>query len=486
MGRRRDWPEEPDDAGFWLEQLTGEIPQVDQGRPADPRGGRGGVPADPRRGGLSGPRGGVPADPRAGSPRGPRGGVPPPGWAQQGPGWEPPGWERPGPGPGPDPFEEQPPPPADPPFAGLPFMEPEAEERERPSSRVELRRTERLRQRRGRKRRLRGIAIFVLLVMVVSGVTYGAYRLTAQRPPKVRPGLPVTFTVEPGDGSRTIGQALERNGVIDSAGRFRAVAQERGLDSALKPGTYQLTTGMNVDQVIDILVRGPNLGPPFTVPEGFTVAQIVDRLVATRRFPKAAVVKALSSPDLQVPYRPRNVKILEGLLFPQTYRIDRDDTAVTVLQQMLDQLQSVMSTYDLRAAPQRLTPYQVLIVASLIEREAKVPADRPKIARVIYNRLATHQRLQVDASVQYALGTSRRLSARDLAVNSPYNTYLHLGLPPTPIASPGEDSIRAALRPAAGPWLFYVLISKDGRHAFTSSAAEFTRLKDEARRKGLL
>jgi UPF0755 protein len=243
---------------------------------------------------------------------------------------------------------------------------------------------------------------------------------------------------------------------------------------------------MSVDTVIDILVRGPNLGPSLTIPEGFTVAQIVDRLVATHRFSKAEIVKALSSPDLDVPFRPKGLRTLEGLLFPQTYRIDKEDTPVTVLQQMLDQLQSVTSRYDLRAAPRHFTPYQILTVASIIEREAKVARDRPKIARVVYNRLAAHQRLQVDATVQYALGTSRRLSGKDLTVDSPYNTYVHEGLPPTPIASPGEDSIRAALRPATGPWLYYVLISKDGRHAFTDDADQFARLKEEARRKGLL
>jgi UPF0755 protein len=216
------------------------------------------------------------------------------------------------------------------------------------------------------------------------------------------------------------------------------------------------------------------------------VAQIVDRIAAAHRFSKAQVVKALSSPELQVPFRPKGVHILEGLLFPQTYAINKQDTPVTVLQRMLDQLQSVMSNYDLRTAPMHLSPYQVLTVASLIEREAKVSADRPKIARVIYNRLAKGQKLQVDATVQYALGTSRRLSDKDLAVKSPYNSYLHAGLPPTPIASPGEDSIRAALQPASGPWLFYVLVSKDGHHAFTASPDEFARLKQEARRKGLL
>ena len=445
MGRRREWREEPDDGGFWLDQLTGEIPQVGERAPADRRPGAAPPPGRPPRSGWEG--------------TGPYS-------AQR------PEWEAVRPQPLHEPFPLGPEEPADP--AGQPI------------GRAELRRTERLQQQRSRRRRLRGIVVFLLLTSVVSGVTYQAYRLTAQRPPKVQPGLAVTFTVDPGEGSRAIGAALERDGVVDSAGRFRAVAEERGLDAALKPGTYRLQTGMNVDAVIDILVRGPNLGPPFTVPEGFTVAQIVERIVATRRFPKAEVVKALSSPDLDVPFRPKNVKILEGLLFPQTYRIDKEDTPVTVLQDMLDQLESVTVRYDLRAAPLRLTPYQILTVASLIEREAKVPADRPKIARVIYNRLAAHQRLQIDATVQYALGTNRRLSSRDLVVDSPYNSYQHEGLPPTQIASPGEDSIKAALRPANGPWLYYVLISEDGRHAFTDSAAEFARLKEAARRKGLL
>ena len=300
-------------------------------------------------------------------------------------------------------------------------------------------------------------------------------------------GIAVIFTVQPGDGSLDIGKGLERLGVVDSAGRFRAVASARGLDGALKPGDYQLETVMDVDSVIDILVRGPNLGTPFTVPEGFTVQQILDRIVATKRFSKASLSKALVAPNLEVPFRPKGVKSLEGLLFPQTYRVDKDATPTVVVQQMLDQLDSVMHQFDLSATPRHLNPYQILTIASMVEREAKVPEDRPKIARVIYNRLATGRPLQIDATVQYALGTAKpRLSTKDLQVASPYNTYLHVGLPPTPIASPGQDSIKAAMEPANGPWLFYVLIDADGHHAFTASATEFARLKDEAKRKGLL
>jgi UPF0755 protein len=344
-----------------------------------------------------------------------------------------------------------------------------------------------LQRRRNRRRRTRGIVILLVLIGLIGGGAYEALRLTGRRPPKVQAGLPVTITIQPGEGSRQIGQALEDAGVVDSAGRFRSVASERGLDGVLKPGAYQLETVMDVDSVIDLLVRGPNLGTPFTIPEGFTVDQIVDRIAATKRFPKATIEKALASPNLEVPFRPRGVKILEGLLFPQTYRIEKDSSATAVVQQMLDQTNQVVSQFDLSRTPRKLSPYQVLVIASMIEREAKVPEDRPKIARVIYNRLAKGQPLQIDATVQYALGSgSRRLSTRDLQVKSPYNTYLHTGLPPTPIASPGQASIDAALNPADGPWLFYVLIDQDGHHAFTASATEFARLKDEAKRKGLL
>jgi UPF0755 protein len=179
------------------------------------------------------------------------------------------------------------------------------------------------------------------------------------------------------------------------------------------------------------------------------------------------------------------VTSLEGLLFPDTYGIEPDDTAIGVIQAMLDQLEVVLSRYQLSTAPRNLSPYQLLIVASMIEREAKVDADRPKIAAVIYNRLAAGKRLEIDATVEYAVGHPR-LTAADLRSSSPYNTYTHDGLPPTPIAAPGEAAIRAALQPADGDWIYYVLATKEGKHAFTRSYDEFLRLKARARAKGLL
>jgi UPF0755 protein len=295
----------------------------------------------------------------------------------------------------------------------------------------------------------------------------------------------VTITVSDGQSSVEIGRALRQAGVVDSVNRFRDVAAERGLDSLLKPGTYKLTTGMSIDAVLDILAKGPSTGTPLTIPEGWTVAQIAAKLAGTGQFTKAEVDKALKSRHLIVNYRPKGVTSLEGLLFPDTYGIEPDDTAESILQDMLDQLGVVLSRFELSAAPRKLNPYQVLTVASMIEREAKVPADRPKIAAVIYNRLAAGKNLEVDATVQYAVGHTR-LTASDLRFPSRYNTYTHPGLPPTPIASPGEAAIDAALHPADGDWIYYVLASKDGEHAFTASYQQFLRLKAAAKAKGLL
>jgi UPF0755 protein len=325
-----------------------------------------------------------------------------------------------------------------------------------------------------------------LLLAIAGLVVYQALQWSAARERKAPPpGQPVTFTVSAGEGSVEIGRNLRDAGVVDSVNRFRDVAEERGLDSLLKPGTYKLTTGMDVDAVIEILAQGPRTGTPLTIPEGWTVAQIADKLAETKQFTKADVDRALESKDLIVPYRPKGVTSLEGMLFPETYGIEEDDTAESVLQDMLNQLEIVLSRQQLSTAPQGLDPYQVLIVASMIEREAKVEADRPKIAAVIYNRLALGKPLEIDATVEYAVGHSK-LTAKDLQSSSPYNTYAHEGLPPTPIAAPGEAAIQAALKPADGDWIYYVLSDKDGSHAFTKSYQDFLRLKAEARQKGLL
>ena len=152
------------------------------------------------------------------------------------------------------------------------------------------------------RRRRRGVLVMGLLLLLAGAGVFQALQWSAAREKKAPPpGQPVTITVASGQSSVAIGRALRDAGVVDSVNRFRDVAQERGLDSLLKPGTYKLETGMGIDAVLDILARGPRTGVPFTIPEGYTVAQIVDTIVATKQFSKAEVSKALTSKDLIVP-----------------------------------------------------------------------------------------------------------------------------------------------------------------------------------------
>ncbi|HEX2374727.1 MAG TPA: endolytic transglycosylase MltG, partial [Actinomycetota bacterium] len=256
-----------------------------------------------------------------------------------------------------------------------------------------------------RRRQRRGVLVMGGLLALVGIVVFQALQWSAAREQKaVPPGQEVTITVASGQSSVEIGRALRDAGVVDSVNRFRDVAEERGLDGLLKPGTYKLVTGMSIDAVLDILAKGPSTGVSFTIPEGYTVAQIVDKIAATKQFTKAELTKALKSKDLIIPYRPKGVTSLEGLLFPDTYGIEDDDTAESVLQDMLSQLEIVLSRHELSTAPRGLNPYELLIVASMIEREAKVDGDRPKIAAVIYNRLAADKPLEIDATVEYAVG----------------------------------------------------------------------------------
>jgi peptidoglycan lytic transglycosylase G len=339
-----------------------------------------------------------------------------------------------------------------------------------------------------RRRRWRALVLVLVLAGAVVVVVTNALHLPLLgADERVAPGQPARVTIQPGASTKEIGVLLEKAGVVEHAAAFRSEASERGVADKLKPGDYLLSTGMPSDRLFEILTAGPeSTADRITFPEGLTIRQITDRMVAGGRWTRAQVNAALADPALSSPHRPKG-KPLEGLLFPATYALEPGEKPVEVLGDMLDELDQVLAGQDLAAAKRlRLSPYEILVVASLVEREAKVPVDRPKVARVIYNRLKVGQPLQIDAAILYALRTTKvRLSTADLRLDSPYNTYTRKGLPPTPIAAPGEASIRAALDPASGPWLYYVVTSKDGGHSFTASYQEFLRLKQRAQAAGL-
>ena len=223
------------------------------------------------------------------------------------------------------------------------------------------------------------------------------------------------------------------------------------------------------------------------IPEGFTVEQTASKVekdtegsVTEEEFLTAARAGGydydfLSSADGN----------LEGFLFPKTYEVTSETTARGVVKKLLEQYGLETESLDWSRAQQLgVTPYEVLIVASLIEEEAKVPEHRPLIASVIYNRLRKNMKLGIDATVQYALGEwKQELTYSDLEVDSPFNTYRIAGLPPAPICSPGFESIRAALYPAQTDYIYYILTGADGRHSFTADYAQFMRWKEERNSK---
>jgi UPF0755 protein len=292
-------------------------------------------------------------------------------------------------------------------------------------------------------------------------------------------GAPVTVDVAPGETTGQIAAQLSADGVIANTLWFRVLAKLRSVDGHIQAGRYRLRKGMGAQAALDVL-RGSAgaAGVEVTVPEGFTLRQIALRLEARTKISAAAFFAVGTNGSVRAEIEPPDVTALEGLLFPQTYVVTSRDTATTVAQKMVDEFSKATSSLDWSYPVSKgLSRYQAVIIASLIEREAKVPEDRAKVAAVIYNRLARRMRLQIDATALYGLPEHKVPTLADLRRPSPYNTYLIPGLPPRPIANPGLPSLDAAVHPAQIDALYYVVCAPTGRHCFTNSPAEFERLK---------
>ena len=316
-------------------------------------------------------------------------------------------------------------------------------------------------------------------------------------------GDPQSFTVVDGDSISSVGQRLEKSGFITSASVFTwYVSRKGGIE--LIPGYYTISPKDHMGNIMAILKTPPSATyQKVTFPEGYTIAQMGSRLAEkTLRLNADQFVAMANDPSVEAPYRPAGQTSLEGLLFPDTYQISGDQNELQVVQQLAKQMVRVASQegIDDSQAKVGLTPYKVLIVASMIEREAKVDADRAKIARVIYNRLEIKMPLQIDATLLYNAVAGADFATLK-ATDTPYNTYINKGLPPTPIANPGRASIIAALNPAPNPagtdpmcanvpkpcrYLYYVLSDKEGGHAFAVTLAQHEANVAAARQAGLL
>lgn len=337
---------------------------------------------------------------------------------------------------------------------------------------------------RPRKKRRLGLIFLLIALMLLAGMGLMAARMYGLSTAGDGPRRPLVVRIPFGATGSDVASLLEDHKVIQSAFIFKLLARIRGVSQSFQAGKYHLRTNMSASEAIEGLEEGPFVESlEVTIPEGYVIPKTAARIqralgIKARRFERAALSGRYSLP----PYLPKGTKTVEGFLFPSTYEFLKDSTADDVIRRLLGQFQQEARGLPWDHAKARgLSPYEAVVLASMIEREARVPADRPKVATVIYNRLKQGMLLQIDATVQYALGKQKEgLTYEDLKVESPYNTYLHAGLPPTPISSPGLASLRAALNPVKACWLYFVVVGEDGRHGFTCSYQEFLRMKEKA------
>jgi UPF0755 protein len=318
-------------------------------------------------------------------------------------------------------------------------------------------------------------AVAVLMILVV-GVVY-MWPQSSQK---------VTVTIKPGSSSGEIASVLAGNGVVKNAFLFKLYISRQNAQDKLQAGEYNLETGMSFTNALTVLLKGPIIKLyKVTTPEGLTEEQTAATVAADCPITKAAFQAANDKNKYKFNFLSEIPgSSLEGYLFPKTYTVRQKTSAKDLTKAMLKQFNAETLVLDMSLAKKRgLTLYQIVTIASIIEKEVKIPEERALVAAVIYNRLDQGMYLQMCATVEYALPEHKEtLSYKDLEVESPYNTYKYPGLPPGPICSPGLASLEAALNPAPVDYLYYVLTGDNGSHSFTNNYAEFEKIKAE---KGL-
>lgn len=296
------------------------------------------------------------------------------------------------------------------------------------------------------------------------------------------------ISVQRGESVSNVATQLQQRGLLRSADLFVLASYATGRWRKLQTGRYEFDGSMSALAMLEALSSGTHRAWRWlTIPEGYNLHQIAEQVQSNGLGSAAAFLEAARDGSRYGrEYLPVGAS-LEGFLFPETYRVESEETEADIIEQMLNQFDSAVwrglfkqqATYGTRSL------HDILTLASLVEWEARKEAERPVIAGVLMNRLRRGQKLECDATVQYALGDGRktRLMNEDLKVDSPYNTYLHAGLPPGPICNPGLASIRAAMNPASVPYCYYVA-ALDGSHVFSVSYEEHLAAIARIRREG--
>jgi UPF0755 protein len=334
-----------------------------------------------------------------------------------------------------------------------------------------------------RRRRIVAILGGVLLVLILAFVIWYELESNALGPE----GSQVVVTVHEGEGSDTLVDALSQAQVIGSSLAFRISNVFHGAPDPV-PGSYALHKNQSFSQVRTILAAGPNIYP-VNVRPGFTLSEVASEVDSIPGHAQGGFSAAANSGAVHSAFSPSGSNNLEGMLGTGNYLVLPGESDVTLVRQMVTRFDIDATQAGLTAASAAklgLTPYEVIIAASVVEKEGYYPVNMPKTARVIYNRLANAMPLQMDSTVLYALGQDGGpVTPQDLKIQSPYNTYLNLGLPPTPICMPSPVALKAAVDPPAGAWLYFVLVQKNGVMAFSDTYAEQLANEQLAKSRGL-
>jgi len=322
----------------------------------------------------------------------------------------------------------------------------------------------------------------LILLLVILGTMFFKTWLSRGASPLI-PGNSdyISVTVPRGAGTKTIGQILKSEGLISGDLVFRIKSRLDGYDGKYQSGSYTLSPGMAMDEIMDLLLKGYSDTARFTIPEGYDIRRTADVLESQQLIDRETFYNVIREGKFDywfIDKLPQGDNRLEGFLFPETYEIYANSDEYSIIDKMLSQFNLVFTEDHIKRMEELNKDIEeVIILASIIEREAVVSKDRPIISGVFQNRLKIGMPLQSCATVQYILGEQKPvLSTADTRIESPYNTYIHSGLPPTPICSPGIESINAALWPENTEFLFF-LAKGDGSHVFSLTYEEHLRNK---------
>lgn len=345
-------------------------------------------------------------------------------------------------------------------------------------------------------KRIAAAMIAVILAFALAAAFYVSYAL---KPTPESPDV-VQIEIPPGTGSAEIARILQKNGLIRNAAVMTLYLKYTKQGGKFQAGRYEMSPGITIDQIIEKLNNGQIVKEEtirLTVPEGYTVQQIADKVSEQFHIDPKTFMELTDQPGKfsaksiqSIPDNPAIKHRLEGYFFPETYEWTKNADVQDIIERMLAELDRKLGelphNWPEALKSRQLSFHQMLTIASLIEREVVLDEERPIVAGVIYNRLSKGMHLQIDATIQYLFEKQKeRLYEKDLQIESPYNTYLHEGLPPGPIASPSLASIRAALYPANTKYLFYVAKNDGSKgHLFAETYEEHQKNIAASQNKG--